>query len=200
MVSRSLIVAEIALSLLALGGGGMLIQGFLQMRSGVPGFDPSPILTARLRVPESKYPTDEETLLLLESVLESARSVEGVAEAALANALPRTFGSPTEVFQIRGRESEEGTRAPRAFALRTSAAYSDTFGIDLVQGRFFDAEIRRSHFVGAKLSIPPFTDVRASRQRGAVPPGDTQLRGRVPAHVGAGGPDLRRWIRGAAGR
>jgi putative ABC transport system permease protein len=56
----------------------------------------------------------------------------------LVNALPRTFGSPTETFQIRGRETEEGSQAPQAFALRASPAYIDTFGIELVQGRFFN--------------------------------------------------------------
>ncbi len=137
-LSRSLVVAEIALSLLALGGGGALIQSFLQIRGGDPGFDPAPILTARVRVPPSKYTSDEETLLLLERVLQSAESIEGAEKAALVNALPRTFGSPIETFQIRGRETDPGSRAPQAFSLLASPSYLDTFDIELLQGRFLD--------------------------------------------------------------
>ena len=136
-LSRSLVVAEIALSLMALGGGGALIQSFLQLRGGEPGFDPAPILTARVRVPPNKYPSDEEALLLLDRVMEGAARIEGVAAASLVNSLPRSFGAPTDSFQIRGRETEEGSQAPQAFALQASPGYADTFGIELLQGRFF---------------------------------------------------------------
>jgi len=139
VLSRSLVVAEIALSLVALGGGGALIQSFLQLRGGEPGFDPAPILTAQVRVPPAKYADERESLLLLDRVLADAEGIPGVEAAAAVNALPRGFGTPTSSFQIRGRETEEGSQAPQAFALLASPAYLDTIGIDLLEGRFFEA-------------------------------------------------------------
>ncbi len=139
MLSRSLVVAEIALSLIALGGGGALIQSFLQLRGGEPGFDPAPILTAQIRVPPAKYADDRESLLLLDRVLAGASGIAGVESAAAVNTLPRGFATPTSSFQIRGRETEEGSQAPRAFALLATPGYLDTIGIELLQGRFFSS-------------------------------------------------------------
>jgi putative ABC transport system permease protein len=137
MLSRTLVVAEIALSLVALGGGGTLIQGFLQLRGGEPGFDPTPILTTRLRIPQAKYATDEQTALLLDQVLDGVAAIEGVEASALANALPRGFGTPTATFQLRGQETEEGAQAPRAYSLQVTPGYFDTIGIELLRGRTF---------------------------------------------------------------
>ncbi len=138
LVSRALVVTEIALSLIALGGGAMLVRSFVELRNTDPGFDDGPILTARLRVPASRYPGDDELLGLYDDVLERAGSMGGTAAAAVVNALPRNFQIPTDTFRLAGAPRDEGVGLPRAFLLKASPAYVDVFGIPVLQGRFFE--------------------------------------------------------------
>jgi putative ABC transport system permease protein len=138
LVSRGLVVAEIALSLIALGGGGMLVRSFMDLRSADPGFDGSPLVTARLRVPDSRYPDEHQRLAFLDEVLETARRIDGARFPALINALPRNFQVPTDTFSIAGEARDPLTAAPRAFSLKASPEYIDAFGIAVLQGRFFE--------------------------------------------------------------
>jgi putative ABC transport system permease protein len=138
LLTRGLVVTEIALSLLALGGGGMLVRSFLELQGADPGFDGSQLLTTRVRAPESKYPGDDERLILHDQVLERARALGGARSAALVNVLPRTVSVPTDTFHIQGRTMDQGATAPRAFSLRASPEYAETLGIAVLRGRFFD--------------------------------------------------------------
>jgi len=138
LLTRSLVVVEIALSLLALGGGGMLVRSFLALQNTDAGFDGSPILTARLRVPDSRYPTDEQRRILLDQVLERAHRLDGARAVAAVNVLPRNVQAPTDSFRIQGQEIDPSVAAPRAFAIQASPEYATVFGIDVVQGRFFE--------------------------------------------------------------
>lgn len=138
VITRTLVVAEIALSLIALAGGGMLIRAFLDIQNVDPGFDGSTLVRAQIRVPASKYPDEEERALLLDRIIERVRAIEGARGAALANALPRSFQSPTDTFRIAGMERDASTSAPRVFSLKASPEYTDVLDIDILQGRFFE--------------------------------------------------------------
>jgi putative ABC transport system permease protein len=138
LVTRGLVVVEIALSLLALGGGAMMVRSFLAMQRADPGFDGASILTARLRVPDSRYPTDEQRLQLLDRVLDGSRGLDGARAVAVVNVLPRNVQAPTDSFRVEGRDLDPSVSAPRAFALQASPEYADVFGIDVLQGRFFE--------------------------------------------------------------
>lgn len=138
LITRTLVVSEIALSLIALGGGGMLIRSFLELQNADPGFDGSSLVTTQIRVPDSKYPTDEERSLFLDALLERAMTVEGVRTAALINSLPRNFQVPTDTFTVAGQIRDVAAAAPRAFSLKASPDYATAFGIEVLQGRFFE--------------------------------------------------------------
>lgn len=138
LITRTLVVAEIALSLVALGGGAMLVRSFLELQGADPGFDGSPLLTARIQVPASKYPDDEGRQILLDDILTSARHVEGVRAAAVVNALPRNFQAPSDTFRLAGDARDAGAGAPRVVSLIASPEYVDAFDIAVLQGRFFD--------------------------------------------------------------
>jgi putative ABC transport system permease protein len=138
LVARGLVVVEIALSLVALGGGGMLVRSFLEIQSADPGFDGAPLVTARLRVPDSRYPDEEQRVLLHDEILARAGRLDGARVAALINALPRNVQIPTDTFRIAGEPRDEAVPLPRAFTLKASPGYTDALGIAVLQGRFFE--------------------------------------------------------------
>ena len=60
-VSRSplrgfLVTAELALALILLAGAGLLIKGFLRLRSVDPGFNPANVISMYLQLPGTRYP------------------------------------------------------------------------------------------------------------------------------------------------
>lgn len=138
LITRGLVVAEIALSLIALAGGGMLVRSFLELQGSDPGFEVEELVTARVRVPESKYAGEEERMALLDRILETAGSIDGTRSPALVNSLPRNFAVPTDTFLLGNEVRDGATAAPRAFSLKASPGYLDALGIPVLQGRFFD--------------------------------------------------------------
>lgn len=142
VATRALVVGEIALSLIALGGGGMLVRSFLEIQSADPGFDGSPLLTATIQVPDSKYPDDERRNVFLQGLLERARGLEGARSVALANVLPRNLQAPTDTFRVPGREGIAAGPPPEVISVRSSPEYVEAFGIEVTRGRFFEESDR----------------------------------------------------------
>ena len=138
LVSRGLVVAEIALSMVALGGGSVMVRGFLQLQNADPGFEVANLLTVLFSVPESKFATDEEKMILLDEVLVRAKTLSGVRSVTLTNALPQNVQAPTDTFRIASELVDVALPVPRAVSLRVDPGYLETMGVPLQQGRFFE--------------------------------------------------------------
>lgn len=141
-VSRVLVIGEIALSLVALGGGSVLIRSFLDLQNTDAGFDTSNLLTQQFSGLESRYETEEQQAALLEEVLERARALPGVRSASLVNALPQNFFAPVDSFRVVGAAIEEGLPVPTVNTIHTTPDYLGTLGVTLLQGRFIEASDR----------------------------------------------------------
>ena len=137
LVSKSLVVAEIALSLILLGGGSVLIRSFLDLRNTNPGFDMDRLLTAQLVVPEATYAEDHEVASLAERLVERLEGIPGVSRATLTNSLPQNVINPTDRFAFDSHPPEPGEQQPQAIWLTTPPGYLDTLGVTLHRGRFF---------------------------------------------------------------
>lgn len=138
LLSRALVVGEIALSFVALGGGSLLVRSFLEIQSSDPGFEAGPVLTAVVSVPTSKYPEDEDRMLLNDEILQRAQDLGGVESAALVNVLPQTPLISTDTFRVDGAAIDAGGTVPRGVIVQASPDYPATMGIQLLQGRFFE--------------------------------------------------------------
>ena len=138
LVSRGLVVAEIALSMVALGGGSVLVRGFLQVQNADPGFEVANLLTVGFSVPQSKFPTDEEQVIVLDEVVARARTLAGVRSVTLMNALPQNVQAPTDTFRIAGEPVDAALVVPRTVSLRVDPGYLETMGVPLQQGRFLE--------------------------------------------------------------
>ena len=152
LVSRGLVVAEIALSLVALGGGSVMVRGFLELQNADPGFEVGNLLTVQFSVPESKFPTDEEKMIVLDEVVARARTLAGVRSVTLTNALPQNIQAPTDTFRIAGAPVEAGQPVPRTVSLRVDPGYLETMGVPLQQGRFLEEGDRADRPLVAVIS------------------------------------------------
>jgi len=137
-----LIAAEVALCLVSVGAGSTLVRSFRMMRSQDPGFDKSGLLTARVLVPRVGNDDSSEEIDLLERIEERASAISGVSGAALVSGLPLNLVPPSDTFRIAGVPVELGEATPRAASVRMSPGSLATFGVALLEGRFFQASDR----------------------------------------------------------
>src|SRR5690606_29810336 len=69
-VRRTLVVAEVALALTLLVGGGLLLRSFDELASVDPGFEPGNMLTFGVSLPFVKYNNDTVRQLFFAQALE----------------------------------------------------------------------------------------------------------------------------------
>ncbi|MBV9772512.1 MAG: ABC transporter permease [Gemmatimonadetes bacterium] len=86
-----LVAAQIALSLSLLVGAGLLVRSLWAMTSAPLGFDPEGVLTARVELPSSAYPTPERRAAVFRELEERLAALPGVRGVASVTQVP----SPT---------------------------------------------------------------------------------------------------------
>jgi putative ABC transport system permease protein len=89
-VLSSLIIGEVALSLVLLAGAGLLMRSFLKLQSVDPGFRTENLLTAAIQLPATRYDLPRGERFLIDS-LSRISALPGVEHAAAASCLPVPF-------------------------------------------------------------------------------------------------------------
>ena len=89
-VLRTLVVAEVALSLVLLAGAGLLMRSFMKLQNVDPGFRAEGVLTAGVQLPVARYEQPQAERLFRESLSRIA-ALPGVQHAAGASCLPVPF-------------------------------------------------------------------------------------------------------------
>ena len=84
----TLVVAEIALSLMLLVGAGLLLRTFANLLQVLPGFDPHNVLTFQVALSGNRYDTNDESAQFYQVALDRIRNLPGVEAAAITNKLP----------------------------------------------------------------------------------------------------------------
>jgi len=132
----SLIVFEVALTLILLTGAGLLIQSFANLRHVNLGFNAEKMLTFHFDLPGERY-TDQKQIEFQRELQQRLQALPGVTSASTAFALPMigfTFDCNVEI---------EGQGAPEARGqsvnfLSASPNYFQTMEIPILKGRGFD--------------------------------------------------------------
>jgi putative ABC transport system permease protein len=86
-VLRTLVVVEVALSLVLLAGAGLLMRSFIKLQSVDPGFRAEGVLTAGVQLPDTRYDLPRAESFFRESLSRIA-ALPGVQHAAGASCLP----------------------------------------------------------------------------------------------------------------
>jgi predicted permease len=134
---NGLIVAEVALALVLLTGGGLLLQTFVRLQKTDLGFNPDKVLVGGVNPPRIPYDTMEKHRAFYDQTLEKISALPGVERAAIASVLPLSGDSDTS-FEIEGRPAPRtASETPVTWYRLVSAGYFDALGMKLVRGKAF---------------------------------------------------------------
>jgi putative ABC transport system permease protein len=129
------VVAQIALSVILLIGGGLLARSLMKLQRVDLGFDPSNLLTMEFRLPATKYTEPQQISDFFTRAIAEIRAVPGVTNAALARAVPLSGNSDSRAYAVSGVPEPETGKAPIMQLNTVSPGYFRTMRLPLVAGR-----------------------------------------------------------------
>src|SRR5204863_10050835 len=91
-IRNTLVVAEVALSLLLLIGASLFVRSFIGLKQATGGFDAAPLMTMRYYMANEPYATPEPKLQRTEVILLRGDSLPGVQAPFASNAVPLSGG------------------------------------------------------------------------------------------------------------
>jgi putative ABC transport system permease protein len=133
-MASSMVVVELALTIVLLAGAGLMIRSFMKLYSMNIGVDTTRMLTMRLGLPEKKYPTPEKRQLFYEALLPRLATIPGVAAASIASAPPGN-GASARGIEFEGRPEPDPKKVPSVTTFYVSNEYFNTLGVTARQGR-----------------------------------------------------------------
>jgi predicted permease len=138
----TLVVVEVALSLILLVGAGLLLRSFIKALQTDGGFKSSGVLTMSVDLPEARYAKDKDIAGFYERLLERLSGLPGVQSAGASSDLPWTGYDENISFTVEGLQSPPD-QTPNARYHMITPNYFSAVGVPLLAGRFFsqsDAE------------------------------------------------------------
>jgi putative ABC transport system permease protein len=140
----SLVVAEIALSLILLVGASLFVRSFLTLQNASAGFDTSSLMTTRFYLQGPRYDSIGFRARRAEEILQRIEALPGVQSAFVSGMIPTTGGMGGDGLIVDGQAVEKGRERIGLYAGVTEHFFS-TLGVKLVSGRTFtSAEVRDS--------------------------------------------------------
>ncbi len=141
LLRQALIVFEVMLALVLLGGAATMQQGFAHLLDRETGWDTTRLLTAGLPVPETRFVNDAQRNELYRKLEARLKQLPGVEHAALATSLPIFNYTGERQILTEGQSPGAPGQLPNAYHVMVTPDYFATLGIPLVAGRLFDADI-----------------------------------------------------------
>jgi len=135
----TLIVCEVALSLVLLIGAGLLIQTLFQLFRQYSVLEPEKVLTMRTILPREKYKEPQQRDNFYQQVLQRVEHLPGVVAAGYTTSVPLSWKGGTSGFYPEGLKAPVPGMAYDANHRQITRNYLQTMNIPLRQGRYFDA-------------------------------------------------------------
>jgi predicted permease len=133
-LSRSFVVAEIALAFVMLSASAVLLTELRTVTRVAPGFDPANLLTFRLSVAREAIPGKASLSAYQERLLAALEALPGVNGAAIVNQLPLD-GCCLSTSIWPEEKTAKGSGGERVAFLTVNPGYWRTMGVPLMAGR-----------------------------------------------------------------
>jgi predicted permease len=175
----SLVIVQMALTLILLVGAGLLFRTIRQLWEVNPGFDARHVIAFNVGLSPSATKTTSGMRIAYQQLIERIRSIPGVKAAELTVLSPLSEHQNIGPFWVGSQEPASSAQAPRALFYWTGPDYLRTMQIPLLQGRYFtaadtassqpvvliDSVLARAYFlgrdpVGQSVTIPHWGPVR----------------------------------------
>jgi putative ABC transport system permease protein len=134
----SLVIAEVAVSVVLLIGAGLLINSFVHLRNLDPGFRADHLLALNVNLSEVKYPDTARRTAFFDEVVRRVQALPGVQSVAVAGNLPFTYNGDSMGIAVEGIPDPPPDQWPDVIYRAIGPGYFNTMGIPLVRGREFN--------------------------------------------------------------
>jgi putative ABC transport system permease protein len=148
----SLVVVEVATTLVLLIGAGLMIRSFYRLQSVNPGFSYDHLTSFTVALPRAKYTTQDQREQFYNRLLENLRGLPGVETTAAASGLPLGNNGWQTSFTIDGQPPPAPGQTPLMEASLVTPDYFRAMNIPLKRGRYFNERDDRSFLAGKDLS------------------------------------------------
>ena len=139
-LTSTMVVLELALTLVLLVGAGLMVRSFLNIYRLDIGMDTSQLVAMRMQLSNTKYKTPEARRAFYDRLTPKIAALPGVESASLTTSVP-PFGVGRRGLEIEGHPVAAGTRPPEIGPVDISADFFRTARVQMRRGRAFaDAE------------------------------------------------------------
>jgi len=146
---KTMLTAEIALTVVLVISAGLLFRSFLHLRTADLGCRVDHVITMKFGLPEIQYDTRDKVVHFHQSLLERVRRLPGVRGAALVSTAPGAAPVSNRVFTILERPAPSYILQYDAMTLTADPQYFSVMQIPLLRGRVFTEHERlgNDHYI-----------------------------------------------------
>jgi predicted permease len=146
---KTLLGAEITLTVVLLISAGLLFKSFIHLRSTDLGCATERVLTMRYGLPDKDYDTPGKIVGFHEAMVEKVRSLPGVVAAGLVSTAPGAGYESDSIFTIPEHPAPSKALDMDALTRKADPGYFNAIQIPVLQGRVFKPQDRldRANYV-----------------------------------------------------
>jgi predicted permease len=137
LLRTALVVAETALSVILLGGAGLVLESFHKITSVDPGFRADRLVTFRLALPSTRYKTAASITQFHDALLREVGSLGEIEAVGSVSILPLSGPSASTDFTIDGATPVSPKEKPSAEYRMADPGYFRSMSIPIRRGRGF---------------------------------------------------------------
>ncbi|HEY5551609.1 MAG TPA: FtsX-like permease family protein, partial [Opitutaceae bacterium] len=139
---QALIIGEVFLALVLLGGAGVMQRGFGKLIHKEIGWDKDRMLTGALPMPESRFPEAADRIAFFQRVETRLAALPGVEHVALTTGVPIWgYGTVRHIYTEAQADADKAN-VPRASHVMITADFFKVLGVSLLEGRMFAPDIK----------------------------------------------------------
>lgn len=135
----SLIVAEVALTLVLAVTAGLLLRTLYELSHSAPGFNPAHILAVHISPNQATCKQREACIALYNRLISQASGISGVGATAIANSIPLDGEIPALPVDVEGHPKTAGHPAPMLWFGAVGGDYFKMLHIPLLAGRYLNS-------------------------------------------------------------
>jgi len=160
----TLVIAEIAITLMLAFASGLLVRSLIAAQHADPGFDPRHLLAIELQLPESRYKSDDSVRQYYGQLSQSLRAEPGVEDVGLVMCPPGAGDCGDYWYSILEKPTPARDDVPLSLFNRVDANYFRVARVRLIAGRNFNDSDRaggsRVTLINEQLSHQEWSDPR----------------------------------------